>query len=242
MNAMIELLTVATPNGHKVSIMLEEVELPYRVIPFDIFMGDQFKPEFLRLNPNNKLPVIVDHEPLGGGASFAVFESGAILAYLADKTGLLWPSTPRARHTVLQWLMFQMAGIGPMHGQAHHFVRYAPVDLPYARERYLNEARRLMRVLETRLAALEYLAGDYSIADVACWPWIRALRLIDIALDDYRNVRRWFDAIAARPAVQRGARVIDDSINRRPAGIKVPLDAEQWSNLFGEKQHERHAP
>ena len=234
---MIDLHTVATPNGHKVSIMLEETALAYRVIPYDIFKGDQFAPAFLALNPNNKLPVIVDNDPLGGGPPFPVFESGAILAYLADKTGLLWPSAPRERHTVLQWLMFQMAGLGPMHGQAHHFVRYAPDDLPYARERYVNEARRLVRVMNDRLAQAEYLAGAYSIADIACWPWIRGLRLVGIPIDDYPQVRRWFDAIAARPAVQRGAKVIDDSIERRPASRKVKLDDEQWSTLFGERQH-----
>ena len=234
---MIDLHMVATPNGHKVSIMLEEVGLPYNVIPYNIFGGDQFKPEFLRLNPNNKLPIIVDHEPPGGGAPFPVFETGAILAYLAEKTGELWPATLRERSVVLQWLMFQMAGIGPMHGQAHHFVRYAPEEVPYARDRYMNEARRLMRVMETRLSEVEYLAGTYSIADIACWPWMRALRLISVPLDDYPNVRRWYDAIDARPAVQRGACVLDDSVKWRPARTKVPLDAEQWSNLFGAHQH-----
>lgn len=237
---MIDLHTVATPNGHKVSIMLEEVELPYRVIPYDIFKGEQFTPAFLALNPNNKLPVIVDHDPLGGGPPFAVFESGAILAYLADKTGKLWPDTPRERHTVLQWLMFQMAGVGPMHGQAHHFVRYAPGEHSYSRERYMAEAKRLARVMDTRLSAAEYLAGNYSIADIAWRPWIRGLRLISIAIDDYPNVKRWFDAIGARPAVQRGGAVIDDSIKWRPASTKVPLDAGQWSNLFGDNQHRRH--
>ena len=147
---MIDLHMVATPNGHKASIMLEEVALPYKVIPYNIFAGDQFKPEFLKLNPNNKLPVIVDHQPLGGGDSFAVFETGAILAYLADKTGKLWPSNPRGRHTVLQWLMFQMAGIGPMHGQAHHFIRYAPERMDYPTQRYLRETRRQLAVMERR--------------------------------------------------------------------------------------------
>ena len=236
---MIDLHMVATPNGHKVSIMLEEVGLDYRVIPYDIFRGDQFSPEFLALNPNNKLPVIVDHDPIGGGAPFPVFETGAILAYLADKTGRFWPAAPRERHTVLQWLMFQMAGLGPMHGQAHHFIRYAPGDHPYARERYLGEARRLLQVMDMRLAAAEYLADEYSIADMACWPWIRALRLISIPLTDYPQVARWFAAIEARPAVQRGASVIDDSVKWRAASTKVPLDAGQWSTLFGERQRGR---
>ncbi len=234
---MIDLHMVATPNGHKVSIMLEEVALPYKVIPYNIFAGDQFKPEFLKLNPNNKLPVIVDHGPLGGGEPFAVFETGAILAYLADKTGKLWPSDPRGRHTVLQWLMFQMAGIGPMHGQAHHFIRYAPERMDYPTERYIKEAKRLLGVMERRLGEVEFLAGAYSIADIACWPWIRALRLISLSLDDYPNLRRWYQAISERPAVQRGGSVIDDSVNTRAPSAKVPLDDNQWSSLFGERQH-----
>lgn len=235
---MIDLHTVATPNGHKASIMLEEVGLAYEVIPYNIFAGDQFKPEFLRINPNNKLPAIVDHAPMGGGEPFSVFESGAILAYLADKTGMLWPREPRARHTVMQWLMFQMAGLGPMHGQAHHFIRYAPERLAYPTERYMKEAKRLLAVMERRLGEVEYLAGDYSIADIACWPWIRALRLIEITLDERPNLQRWYDAIEARPAVQRGGRVIDDTVRTRPAGAKVPLDTQQWSNLFGARQHD----
>jgi GST-like protein len=233
---LIDLHTVATPNGHKVSIMLEEVGLPYKVIAYDIFAGDQFKPEFLALNPNNKLPVIVDPEPPGGGAPFAVFESGAILAYLADKTGQLWPGDLRRRHLVLQWLMFQMAGLGPMHGQAHHFIRYAPDRLSYPTERYLGEARRLLGVMERRLEQVEFLAGEYSIADIACWPWIRATRLISLSLDEHPQLRRWYQAIEQRPAVQRGGRVIDDSVKTRPANTKVALDAQQWSNLFGERQ------
>ncbi len=234
---MIDLHTVATPNGHKVSIMLEEVGLPYKVMAYDIFAGDQFQPEFLALNPNNKLPVIVDREPADGGEPFAVFESGAILAYLADKTGLLWPAELRQRHTVLQWLMFQMSGLGPMHGQAHHFVRYAPDRLNYPTDRYLGEARRLMGVMERRLELVEFLAGDYSIADIACWPWIRAVRLISLTLERHPHLRRWYEAIERRPAVERGGRVIDDSVKTRPAGARVALDAQQWSNLFGERQH-----
>ena len=234
---MIDLHTVATPNGHKVSIMLDEVDLPYKVIPYNIFRGEQFKAELLKINPNAKLPAIVDHEPLGGGEPFAVFESGAILAYLADKSGKLWGGTPRERHTVLQWLMFQMAGLGPMHGQAHHFVRYAPEKIPYALDRYMNEAKRLLRVMDKRLGEVEYLAGEYSIADIACWPWLRGTRLIGVRLDGYPNLQRWFRAIEARPAVQRGGAVIDDSIKTRPASTKVPLTQEQWSNLFGARQH-----
>jgi GSH-dependent disulfide-bond oxidoreductase len=202
---VIDLHTVATPNGHKVSIMLEEVGLPYTVIAYNIFAGDQFKPEFLALNPNNKLPVIVDRDPIGGGDPFPVFESGAILAYLADKTGRLWPSDPRQRHTVLQWLMFQMAGLGPMHGQAHHFIRYAPERVPYPTERYLREATRLLGVMERRLAQAEFLAGDYSIADVATYPWVAAAigaRLPGI--DALTHLQRWYATLSARPAVARG--------------------------------------
>ena len=234
---MIDLHMVATPNGHKVSIMLEETGLEYRLIPYNIFAGDQFRPEFLKINPNNKLPAIVDHDPMDGGAPFPVFESGAILAYLADKSGRFWPSGPRGRHEVLQWLMFQMAGLGPMHGQAHHFIRYAPEHNAYAHDRYMNEARRLMRVMDARLAECDYLAGDYSIADIACWPWIRAARLISIRLDDYPNLKRWYAQIKLRPAVQRGGSIVDDSVNTRPASAKVPLTPEQWSVLFGEQQH-----
>ncbi len=233
---MIDLHTVATPNGHKVSIMLEEIGLPYTVIPYDIFKGDQFKPDFLAISPNNKLPAIVDRAPLGGGEPFAVFESGAILLYLAEKSGALGGDTPRQRHTILPWLMFQMAGLGPMHGQAHHFVRYAPRDNSYALDRYLNEARRLMRVMDRRLAAAKYLAGAYSIADIACWPWIRGARLIDIAVDDYPDLARWYRAIEARPAVQRGGAIINDKIKTAPASAKVHLDDAQWSSMFGARQ------
>ncbi|MGE4012035.1 MAG: glutathione S-transferase C-terminal domain-containing protein [Alphaproteobacteria bacterium] len=236
---MIDLHFVATPNGHKISIMLEEVGLPYKTIPYSIFAGDQFKPEFLKLNPNNKLPVIVDHDPIGGGAPYTVFETGAILAYLADKTGKFWPTEPRKHHLVMQWLMFQMAGIGPMHGQAHHFVRYAPEKIPYALDRYLNECRRQLRVMDGRLGEVEYLAGDYSIADIACWPWVRAIRLIEIDLKEYPNLKRWYDVIRERPAVQRGGSLIDDNVMSRTPAAKVPMTEQQWSNLFGARQHRK---
>jgi len=215
---MIDLHTVATPNGHKVSIMLEEVDLPYKVIPYNIFKGEQFKPELLKINPNAKLPAIVDHEPLGGGEPFAVFESGAILAYLADKSGKLWGGTPRERHTVLQWLMFQMAGVGPMQGQANVFFRYAPEKIDYAVQRYQNETRRLYGVLDGRLEEREYLAGEYSIADIATWPWVRIHAWAGVEIDDLPHLRRWSDAIAARPACQRGVQVpgaIDPEAQRK---------------------------
>lgn len=233
---MIDLHTVATPNGHKVSIMLEEIGAEYAVIPYDIFRGDQFTPEFLKLNPNNKLPVIVDNEPIEGDDPYVVFETGAILFYLAEKSGMLLPPGARGRHDAMQWLMWQMAGLGPMHGQAHHFIRYAPEDVPYALDRYLGEAKRLLRVMERRLEEADYLAGTYSIADIACWPWIRALRLISIPLSDYPNLQRWFSAIEARPAVEKGGAVIDDSVKRRAPSTKVPLDDKQWSTLFGDRQ------
>lgn len=235
---MIDLHTVATPNGHKVSIMLEEVALPYTVIPYNIFDGDQFKPEFKAINPNSKLPAIVDRDPIGGAAPYPVFESGAILFYLAEKTGRFLPDDPRGRHRAMQWLMWQMSGLGPMHGQAHHFVRYAPGDHPYSRNRYLNEARRLLNVMDRRLGEAEYLAGDYSIADIACWPWIRGLRLISISVDDYANIARWFHEIEARPAVAKGGSIINDTIRTRPASEKVSLDDNRWSVLFGDRQRE----
>jgi GST-like protein len=239
---MIDLHTVATPNGHKVSIMLEETGLPYEVIPYNIFEGDQFTAEFLALNPNNKLPVIVDQDPGGHTASITVFESGAILIYLAEKTGQFLGPQPEARYQALQWLIWQMASLGPMHGQAHHFVRYAPAeeDQGYAHRRYRAEAERLLRVMEMRLAQAEFLAGDYSIADMACWPWVRATALIDLSLEPYANLARWFAAIEARPAVEIGGNVINDFRKRIVNSDKVPLTAAQWSTLFGERQYADH--
>ncbi len=237
---MIDFHCVATPNGNKVSVMLEETGLPYDVIPYDIFQGDQLSPEFRKLNPNRKLPVITDHEPIGGGgAPITVFESGAILIYLAEKTGRFLPRQPCNRYATLQWVMWQMAGLGPMHGQAHHFVRYAPADSAndYARNRYLREAERLLRVMEMQLSDTEYLAGDYSIADIACWPWIRGVPLIDLTLERYPNLERWYSAVEARPAVKVGSTIISDFIKRIGTSDTVPLTDEQWSVLFGERQH-----
>ncbi len=235
---MIDLHTVATPNGHKVSIMLEEVGLDYEVIPYNIFEGEQFSAEFLTLNPNNKLPVIVDQDPAGADAPITVFESGAILIYLAEKTGQFLSSQPEARYQALQWLVWQMASLGPMHGQAHHFVRYAPPeeDGGYGHQRYLGEAARLLHVMELRLAQAEFLAGDYSIADMACWPWVRSAALIDMALEPYPNLGRWFGAIEARPAVEVGSNIINDFRKRIVNSDKVPLTEAQWSTLFGERQ------
>ncbi len=227
---MIEVWTWPTPNGHKVHIMLEEVGLPYKVVPVNIGQGEQFREEFLAITPNHRIPAIVD--PAGpGGKRFSLFESGAILIYLAEKTGKLIPADPASRYTCLQWLMFQMGGVGPMFGQYNHFAVYAPEKIPYAIERYTNEVKRLHRVLDQRLGESEYLAGaDYSIADIATFPWVRnpARRGIDLA--DYPHVRRWHDAIAARPAVMRGVEVLSEN-QRRGA-----MTNQERENLFGAKQ------
>ncbi|HZY22769.1 MAG: glutathione S-transferase family protein [Microvirga sp.] len=203
---MIELHTWSTPNGRKVSIMLEELGLPYSVHPVNIGKDEQFRPEFLAISPNNKIPAIVD--PDGpGGKRFALFESGAILIYLGEKTERLIPTDPATRYAALQWLMFQMGGLGPMLGQTHHFLRAAPEPVPYAIKRYKDETRRLYGVLDKRLAEAEHLAGEYSIADVASYPWVARHEWHQIELGDFPNVKRWYDAIGARPAVQRGMKV-----------------------------------
>ena len=227
---MIEVWSWPTPNGHKVHIMLEEVGLPYKVVPVDIGAGEQFKPEFLAITPNHRIPAIVD--PDGpGGQPLRLFESGAILVYLGEKTGKLIPADPRARLIALQWVMVQMGGVGPMFGQWNHLAVYAPEKIPYAIERYTNEVKRLHRVLDKRLGEAAYLAGDeYSIADIATFPWVRNPERRDIDLAEYPNVKRWHDAIAARPAVERGVAVLAD---QRRAG---PLTDEQRENMFGTKQ------
>jgi GST-like protein len=229
---MIDVHFVPTPNGHKVTIMLEETGLPYRLIAYDMLEGEHLTAEFRRVNPNGRLPAIVDHEPPDGGEPFAVFESGAILTYLGEKAGgAFLGEGPRGRSRVQQWLMWQMAGLGPMHGQAHHFVRYAPQGQPYAVDRYMNEARRLLAVAERRLGEAAYLAGDYSVADMAAWPWVRATYAIGLDLAAYPNLSRWFAAIGERPAVARAseARNAPNLASRRPE-----LTPQQWSNLFGE--------
>ncbi len=227
---MIEAWTWPTPNGHKVHIALEELGLPYTVIPVDIGAGDQFKPEFLALTPNHRIPAIVD--PDGpGGKRIELFESGAILIYLAEKTGRLMPTDPIERYTCLQWLMFQMGGVGPMFGQYNHFATYAPEKLPYAIERYSNEVKRLHLVLSKRLSQAAYLAGDdYSIADIATFPWIRNADKRGIDLAEYPSVKRWHDEIAARPAVLRGVEVLSES--RRQGQI---TEAER-EVMFGKTQ------
>jgi len=209
---MIDLHYWTTPNGHKVTIFLEETGLPYRVTPVNIGVGDQFKPEFLAIAPNNRIPAMIDHDPVDGGAAISVFESGAILAYLAEKTGKFLPSDVRARVDVMQWLFWQMGGLGPMAGQNHHFVQYAPETLPYAIDRYVRETNRLYGVLNKRLADREYIAGDYSIADMASYPWIVPHERQKQNLDDFPHLKRWFEAVRARPAVVR-AYALAETIN-----------------------------
>ena len=228
---MIDLYSWATPNGHKISIMLEETGLPYRAHPIDISAGDQFTAEFLKISPNNKIPAIVDSDG-PDGQSMSLFESGAILIYLAGKTGRFLPTDTRGRYVALQWLMFQMGGVGPMLGQAHHFRLYAPEKIEYAINRYTNEAKRLYGVMDKRLGEVAYFAGEYSIADMAIFPWTRSHANQGIDLADYPNVRRWFDAIAARPAVERAVQVFANL--RKPA-----LDDKARNNLFGAAQHQK---
>ena len=210
---MIELYTAPTPNGWKASIMLEEVGLPYEVRPINLLSGEQREPWYLRLNPNGRIPTIVDRDE----GDFAVFESGAILVYLAEKTGKLLPGDKKGRSVALQWVMFQMGGIGPMQGQANVFFRYAPEKIDYAINRYQEETARLYRVLDTRLAESEYLAGDYSIADVATWPWVRIHDWAGVSVDGMPHLQRWIDAIAERPAVLKGVDVpgqLDPEVQR----------------------------
>ena len=230
---MIDLYTWPTPNGHKMHIMLEEVGLDYKVIPIDIGAGDQFDPEFLKISPNNKMPAMVDHDG-PGGESYPMFESGAMLLYLAEKTGRLLPSEIRARYRVTQWLMFQMGHIGPMLGQAHHFRAYAPETIPYAVDRYTNEAARLYKVLDTRLGQSEFLADEYSIADIAVFPWLRSYERQGQDLDDFPHVKRWFEVISARPAVQRGLEVLCEKRRK-----KTGFDKKESEILFGKTQYQR---
>ena len=229
---MIEVFTWATPNGHKVHIMLEECGLPYRAIAVNIGAGDQFKPEFLKISPNNKIPAITD--PAGpDGKPISLFESGAILVYLAAKTGKFMPQSDRARYEVLQWLMFQMGGVGPMLGQAHHFRMYAPEKIEYAVNRYSNEAKRLYGVIDRRLAHSAWLGGsEYSIADIATFPWLRSWQNQGVVMADYPHLQAWFDRIAERPAVQRGVKGLADL--RRP----ITGDKER-EILFGKTQYDR---
>ena len=228
---MIDLYYWPTPNGHKITIFLEETGLQYRIVPVNIREGDQFKPEFLKISPNNRMPAIVDSDG-PGGKPISLFESGAILLYLGEKTGQLLPSEIRARYEVVQWLMFQMANVGPMFGQRGHFLRAAPEKVPYAIERYTNESRRLLDVMDRRLGQSAYLAGDYSIADIATYPWVVGTRREPEQLESRPNFKRWLDAISERPAVKRGVAVM--------AGLpQQPLDDKARSILYGAKQFER---
>ncbi|HLO84648.1 MAG TPA: glutathione binding-like protein [Nostocaceae cyanobacterium] len=200
---MIDLYYWTTPNGHKITIFLEETGLPYKIIPVNIGAGEQFKPEFLKISPNNRIPAIVDHQPVNGSEPISIFESGAILLYLAEKTGQLIAEDLRGRVEVLQWLFWQMAGLGPMAGQNHHFSVYAPEKIEYAINRYVKETGRLYAVLDQRLADREFVAGDYSIADIAIYPWIVPHERQSQNLDDFPHVKRWFETIKSRPAVIR---------------------------------------
>lgn len=213
---MIDLYTWNTPNGYKVSVTLEELGLPYTVKPVDIGKGEQKRPEFLRINPNGRIPAIVDREE----GDFAVFESGAIMLYLAEKTGKLMPTDRKGRSRVIQWLMFQMAGVGPMQGQANVFFRYFPEKLQPAIDRYQNETRRLYTVLDTRLSESEYLAGDYSVADIAHWAWVRIHGWAGVSVDGLPHLQRWLAAIEARPAAQKGITV------PRPSNIDTSTDRD----------------
>ena len=229
---MIDLYTWPTPNGHKIHIMLEETGLPYKVHPIDIGAGDQFKPEFLKISPNNKMPAMIDSEG-PGGKPISLFESGAMLLYLASKTGKFLPEDLRDRWSVLQWLMFQMGGVGPMLGQAHHFLIYAPEKIPYAMNRYSKEANRLYGVLDRRLGESELIACDeYTIADMAIMPWLRAPERQGVDIADYQRVQRWRDGIAARPAVQRGLAVLAE--RRKPV-----MDDKAKEMLFGATQYQK---
>jgi len=234
---MIDSYFVNTPNGRKVSIMLAETGLPHRLIRGDRGEVDHLSKEFRKINPNARLPAIVDHAPIGGGAPFPVFESGAILIYLADKTGKFLSQEPRQRHTALQWLIWQMAGLGPMHGQAHHFARYAPepVDV-YAQQRFTREAERLLYVMNRRLGEAAYLGGDdYSIADMCSWPWINQMDVIGLDRAKFPNVNRVFETVAARPGVIEGCRFELPKLMKEPG--RIPLTADQFSRGFGDIMH-----
>ena len=226
---MIDIYYWQTPNGRKITILLEELAVPYKVIPVNIGRGDQFKPEFLAISPNNRMPAIVDHAPADGGPPISVFESGAILLYLADKTGKLIPSDVRGRNDVVQWLMWQMAGVGPMFGQASHFLMYAKEKIPYAIDRYVNEVKRLIGVLDKQLVGREFVAGAYSIADIAIYPWVRSAMERGVTGSDaasYPQTARWLAAISARPAVERAYALHTEMVS-------TGLDDEARKHLFG---------
>jgi GST-like protein len=227
---MIDLYYWPTPNGHKITMFLEEAGLPYRIVPIDIGRGEQFEPSFLRISPNNRMPAIVDHEPADGGEPVSLFESGAILLYLADKIGSFIPDSLRGRAEVLQWLFWQVGGLGPMAGQNHHFLQYAPEKIAYAIDRYVNETNRLYGVLNKRLADRAFVAGEaYSIADMASYPWIVPYERQGQDLGDFPHLKRWFEAIQARPATMR-AYEVGKAYQRRDATV----DEEARKVLFGQ--------
>lgn len=225
---MIDLHYWPTPNGWKISIMLEEAGLPYRLVPVNIGRGEQFKPDFLAISPNNRMPAIVDDDPPGGGAPVSIFESGAILLYLAEKSGQFMPRDLRGRYEVTQWLMWQMGGLGPMAGQAHHFRQYAPEKIAYGIDRYTREVNRLYGVMNRRLADRDYLAGDLSIADMAAYPWVIPFKNQGQDLEEFPHLKRWFEALGARPGVQRGMAVGKELRNT------APMDDEAKKILFGQ--------
>ena len=229
---MIDLYYAPTPNGHKITLFLEEAALDYRLIKVDISKGNQFRPDFLAISPNNKIPAIVDHNPLDGGTSLSLFESGAILLYLAEKSGLLLSGELRERHSTLQWLFWQVGGLGPMLGQHGHFKLYAPERIAYATDRYRTESLRLYGVLDRRLADTAHVAGpDYSIADMACFPWVQTWKAQEIALGQFPHVEAWYQKLKERPALRRGMDVGRAQINRRPQD-----DADARRLLFGIKE------
>ena len=225
---MIDLYYWTTPNGHKITMFLEEAGMPYRIVPINIGKGEQFAPDFLKIAPNNRMPAIVDHQPADGGAPISLFESGAILLYLADKSGRFIAPDLRGRNETIQWLFWQMGGLGPMAGQNHHFTQYAPEPIPYAIDRYVKETARLYAVLNKRLADREFIAGEYSIADMACYPWIVPHERQRQNLDDFPHLKRWFAAIRERPATQR-AYALAKEINPAPV-----VTEEAKKVLFGQ--------
>lgn len=234
---MIDLHCVSTGNNLKILIFLEETGLPYRLVRYEMFGGTHLTPEFRRINPNAKLPAIVDTAPADGGAPLPVFESGAILHYLAEKTGRFLPEGLRARSEAMQWLVWQVAGLGPMHGQAHHFIRYAPEGQDYGIARYRREAERLLHVMDYRLEQAEYLAGTYSIADMACYPWMNGAAMIGIDLAETPHVLAWRDRVAARPAVVAATEALRDGNRARYSQKRAELTPEEWSNMFGDRLH-----
>ena len=229
---MIDVHYWPTPNGHKVTIFLEEAALPYKIVPVNIGKGEQFTPAFLKISPNNRMPAIVDHKPKDGGAPVSVFESGAILIYLAEKTGKFLPAIDqiRPRAQVMEWLMWQMGGLGPMSGQAGHFLNYAPEDIPYGKRRYTQEVNRLYGVMNKRLAERDYLAGDYSIADMASYPWVAIWKRLQQSMDEFPHLMRWIERMRARPAVDRAYKAGENIAPPRTGG----MSEEEKKVLFGQ--------